>query len=114
KGEDGAEVTLREFLQAMAERASLLNERDRVYEFIHLSFQEYLCATYLAHELPDAAAIVDFLSDDGRIADSWWRETILLTPGHMSTDNRTAALNLIQRLGDRPERDAAALCATEL
>ncbi len=114
KGEAAAEETLRDFLQAMAERASLLNERDRVYEFIHLSFQEYLCATYLAHELPDAAAIVEFLRDKGRLSDSWWRETILLTPGHMSTDNRAAALNLIGRLNGIAGQDATALAAAEL
>jgi hypothetical protein len=114
KGEEGADRALREFVQAMAERASLLNERDRVYEFIHLSFQEYLCATYLAHELPDATVIVDFLRAEGRVSDSWWRETILLTPGHMSTDNRAAALNLIGQLGDSVERDATALAAAEL
>ena len=114
KGEEGADAALREFVQAMAERASLLNERDRVYEFIHLSFQEYLCATYLAHELPDATAIVNFLGHQGRLSDSWWRETILLTPGHLSTDNRAAALNLIERLGGSAGRDVSALAAAEL
>ena len=114
RGADEADKTLIDFLQAMAERASLLNERDRIYEFIHLSFQEYLCATYLAHELPDLSAIVHFLTENRHVADSWWRETILLTPGYLSIDNRTAALNLIQRLAGLSGRDALALSAAEL
>jgi len=112
RDEAEAEKTLRDFLQAMAERSSLLNERDRVYEFIHLTFQEYLCATYLAHELPDARAIVDFLTS--HVGDSWWRETIMLTPGHLSTDNRTAALKLIEELSRLSGRDETALAAAEL
>ncbi|WP_374689185.1 SUMF1/EgtB/PvdO family nonheme iron enzyme, partial [Promineifilum sp.] len=114
RGEAEADQALRDFLQAMAERGSLLNERDRVYEFIHLTFQEYLCATYLAHELTDAAAIARFLVDEGHVADSWWRETILLTPGYLGIDNRTAALKLIDQLSARPERDASTLAAAEL
>ena len=114
KGEAEADRALGDFLRVMAERASLLNERDRVYEFIHLSFQEYLCATYLAHEMPDNAAIVDFLLRDGYILDSWWRETILLTPGHMSIDSRTAPLALLDRLIALPPVDATALAAAEL
>lgn len=114
RGEADAGRTLDDFLQAMAERASLLHERDRVYEFIHLSFQEFLCATYLAHELPDVAAITAFLTDNRHVTDSWWRETILLTPGYLSIDNRTAALNLLQRLATLPMPDAVALAAAEL
>lgn len=113
-GQSAADQMLADFLQAMAERASLLHERDRIYEFIHLSFQEYLCATYLAHEMPDLSAIASFLVDGGHVTDSWWRETILLTPGYLSIDNRTAALGLIQRLTDLPRRDSLALAAAEL
>ena len=114
RGEIEAGKMLADFLQAMAERASLLHERDRAYEFIHLSFQEYLCATYLAHELPDLSAIVHFLIDNRYVADSWWRETILLTPGYLSIENRTAAFSLIQRLAGLPQDDAIALAAAEL
>ena len=113
-GEDKADKALSDFLRAMAERASLLNERNHIYEFIHLSFQEYLCAAYLAQELLDPTAIVRFLTDNGHVSDSWWRETVLLTPGYLSIDNRTAAYNLLQKLADLPKRNEVALAAAEL
>lgn len=112
--EDEAEQWLREFLQAMATRASLLNERDRTYEFIHLSFQEFLCATHLAtnQSIPD---LVDFIVSNGHVSDSWWRETILLTPGYMGIESRPAALKLIRQLGAVPRLpDSATLAAAEL
>ncbi len=85
----------------MAARASLLNERDRTYEFIHLSFQEFLCATQLAtsHSVPD---LVDFIVTKEHVSDSWWRETILLAPGYMGIESRAAALKLIHQLGAVP------------
>jgi formylglycine-generating enzyme required for sulfatase activity len=112
--ESGAEQWLRDFLQAMTARASLLNERDRIFEFIHLSFQEFLCATHLATN-QSIRDLVDFLVGSGHVTDSWWRETILLTPGYMGIESRPAALKLIRQLGDVPRpADAVALAAAEL
>ncbi len=110
---------LRVFLRTMVDHAGMLDERpktpekDRTYEFVHLSFQEYLCAGRLAGEPP--RQVVDELLDKGYVSQSWWRETILLMPGHLGAiENRDAALKLIRQLGSGAGRNAAALDATEL
>ncbi len=110
---------LRVFLRTMVDHAGMLDERpkapekDRTYEFVHLSFQEYLCASRLAGEPPKQ--VVDELLDKGYVSQSWWRETILLMPGHLGAiENRDAALKLIRQLGSGAGRNAAALDATEL
>ena len=80
-GETEAESQLASFIRAMRERGSLLDERGGLYQFTHLTFQEFLCAYYLAETVREPAKIVAFLSENGRLADAWWRETTLLTAG---------------------------------
>ena len=113
------EEHLRSFLRAMVDHAGLLDERPRTttrgrsYEFVHLSFQEYLCAGHLAGNPPGRVAAS--LLDGDFLAQTWWRETILLMPGYLAAvENRSAALALVRELGDVPRRDATALAAAEL
>jgi formylglycine-generating enzyme required for sulfatase activity len=55
------------------------------------------------------------LLDNGYISQSWWRETILLMPGHLgAVENRLGALELIRQLSSGARRDASALDAAEL
>ncbi|MBW7959696.1 MAG: SUMF1/EgtB/PvdO family nonheme iron enzyme [Candidatus Promineofilum sp.] len=110
---------LRAFLRSMVDHAGILDERpktpgrDRTYEFVHLSFQEYLCAAYLAGQPPQQ--VVDFLLENRYVSQSWWRETILLMPGHLNAvDNRPGALELIRRLGSGARHDMSSLNAAEL
>lgn len=102
------------FVQAMRERGSLLDERDAHYQFIHLTFQEFLCAVYLAESVREIDAIADLLCQDGRIADSWWRETVLLTVGYLGLRSTDAPLALISALFKRSAPSAEALAALEL
>jgi formylglycine-generating enzyme required for sulfatase activity len=78
-----------DFICHVRDRGSLLEERDGVYRFIHLAFQEHLVARYLAEIIggKSRADLIAFLSS--RLEDPWWREPILLLAGHQA---RTAAV----------------------
>ena len=113
------EEHLRLFLRAMVDHAGLLDERPRTtkqgrsYEFVHLSFQEYLCASLVAGDPP--GQVVQTLLDGGYVGQTWWRETILLMPGYLgAVENRSAALALLRELGGIERHDATALAAAEL
>ncbi len=113
-GENLAKKRLDEFTAAIRGRGSLVNEDDSYYSFVHLTFQEFLCATYLAETLSDPAKVVNFLKQDERLADSWWRETILLTIGHRRESSMINARILMRQLALAAGSDELALAAVEL
>jgi formylglycine-generating enzyme required for sulfatase activity len=84
-----------DFIALTRLRGTLLEERMRVYRFIHLAFQEYLVARYLA-EIKRGEGGVDGIAaffEEGPILDSWWRESALLVAGYLSlTSPQTARL----------------------
>lgn len=96
--DDNITQRLDTFLLALRERNSLLDERAGQYDFIHLTFQEYLCAYYLAEIMRDVATIAHFFGENGRVNDPWWRETILLTIGYLGLNGPENALALIAQL----------------
>ncbi len=106
-GEDEAAIRLTAFIRAMRERGSILDERGGVYQFIHLTFQEFLCATYLADSVRVIDEMVESLFQEGRVADSWWRETVLLTAGYLHLRSTDAPLTFLQALLDYPAQDSA-------
>ena len=97
-------------------RGTLLEERMGTYRFLHLAFQEYLAARYLAEVKRGEGgveAIVAFL-EDGPLLDSWWREVALLIPGYLVlTSPRTAHL-FLERLAGLDEGAAARVRSAEL
>jgi formylglycine-generating enzyme required for sulfatase activity len=71
-----------------------------LYRFLHLGFQEFLAARYLAEVVSREEGLggVVRLLEDGLVTDSWWREPILLLVGYLSSSSPEAATRLLQRL----------------
>ncbi|XCN75075.1 MAG: SUMF1/EgtB/PvdO family nonheme iron enzyme [Candidatus Electrothrix aestuarii] len=104
KNTDYAELC-EDFIQLTRLRGTLMEERFGIYRFIHLAFQEFLVARYLSEVLRTEEKIAVFFQDE-RIADSWWREVVLLTIGYLSIDSSSAASILIQQLAGIGEESA--------
>jgi formylglycine-generating enzyme required for sulfatase activity len=98
---------VKDFIQLTRLRGTLLEERLGIYRFIHLSFQEFLAARYLAEVKrgeSGIAGVVDYLVN-GLVSDSWWREPILLTAGYLSvTSPRNAQMFLKELSGVENEQ----------
>ena len=73
---------LDQFLQAVRLRGGLFEERAELFQFVHLTFQEFLAARLLAKERQTAFAQIRQV-----IAEPWWRETLLLTYGFAQMDH---------------------------
>ncbi len=118
RGDEQATTELHNFITAMRQRGSLLDERDRTYRFVHLTFQEFLAATYLAETVREVDKIVAFLTVDDRLAESWWRETVLLTVGYLASRSLDAALEMALKLAtlnvEMSRQAELALAAAEL
>lgn len=69
------------FVEAVRSRGGLLEERAELFQFAHLTFQEFLAARLIAKRrekgLPDLQS---------HLTDPWWREVALLTYGFAQTD----------------------------
>ncbi|MFQ5437093.1 MAG: NACHT domain-containing protein, partial [Anaerolineae bacterium] len=113
-GPEAAETRLKEFIEAIRSRESLVSEEDARYRFVHLTFQEYLCAYYLAETVRERKEIIAFLTAAERLTDSWWRETILLIIGHIGVSSKKNALALAQELAAVPGSDEPMLAGAEL
>jgi formylglycine-generating enzyme required for sulfatase activity len=91
---------IEDFLTLTRLRGTLLEERMDVYRFIHLAFQEYLAARYLAEVKRSEGgveAIARFL-EEGPIGEVWWREPALLVVGYLTLTAPRAASQLLRRL----------------
>ncbi|MCK7480150.1 MAG: hypothetical protein M0C28_24920 [Candidatus Moduliflexus flocculans] len=86
---------LDDFLGHARQRGSVLEERGGAYRFIHLAFQEFLVARYLREVTGGEGrdAILAFL--DGRLADPWWREPILLLAGYLAINAAKSARDFL-------------------
>lgn len=70
-----------QFIEAVRSRGGLLEERAELFQFIHLTFQEFLAARLMAKQrdagLPER---------EKYLTDPWWREVLLLTHGFAKID----------------------------
>ncbi len=112
----GDTALVNEFLAVTRLRGTLLEERLGMYRFIHLSFQEFLVARYLAEikrSETGIEGIVRFLEADF-IRDSWWREPVLLIAGYLSVTSPRIAHSFLLRMAqiDLEATDRPALPAT--
>jgi formylglycine-generating enzyme required for sulfatase activity len=116
--QNAAEELVADLVSVSRQRGGLLEERAGRYRFSHLSFQEFLTARYLAEVERDVTSIAGFLEQQSRLADSWWREPILLTGGYLYVTAPDTATDLLRRLAhlgeSRPPHTAQALAAAEL
>ena len=87
------------FLKLIEERSGLLAERAQgVYSFSHLTFQEHLAARAIA-------ARDDYIEySTATLGDSWWRETMLLQAGYLSTQGQQRVTAFIRAIMDAPGR----------
>jgi hypothetical protein len=91
-------VDAKDFLEQVVQISELLVEREPdEFEFAHLSFQEYLAATYIAQSWQEQL-LYDHCNDD------WWKPTILLYAAQVNPGN------LIRELIRRGATDLAYSC----
>lgn len=95
------------FVTLTRQRGTLLEERDGLYRFLHLAFQEFLAACYLVDDYAEDdgfPAKIRFFSE-GQILNSWWREVALLIPGYYLTMERSRlAERFVRMLAGLDER----------
>ncbi len=100
---------LEKFILAVRDRGSLFEERAELFQFVHLTFQEFLAARELAKQRkeawPDLAP---------RLTDSWWRETLLLLYGFARIDRPQYAEQYLEWLATQPENSPRYLAGLEL
>ena len=90
---DQAKLMAADFLETLVLRSGLLREIEiGVFQFLHLTFQEYLAARVLA-DRPDFAAFAR-----ARVGEAWWKEVILLTAAHLGNAGRTRVSHFVGHL----------------
>ena len=95
-GQEGLRPWVDNFISLTRQRGTLLEERLGVYRFIHLGFQEFLAARYMAEVLGYEQRLAEFILAEGRLADSWWREPFLLLAGYFSVTATQRAERLLR------------------
>jgi formylglycine-generating enzyme required for sulfatase activity len=91
---------VKEFIALTRLRGTLVEERFGVYRFIHLAFQEFLTARYLAEIKRGEGGVQSIAAflESGPILDSWWREPSLLVAGYLSVTSPETARMFLKRL----------------
>lgn len=77
--------TLDIFIRAVRDRGGLFDERGEFFQFLHLTFQEFLAARAIAKQRE-----AGWRTLAGHVADSWWREVLLLVYGYLQADEGPA------------------------
>lgn len=97
------------FLKAVRYRGGVYEERAEFFQFVHLTFQEFLAARLLAKQRKAGRAAIK-----KHIADSWWREVLLLTYGYLQMDYPPAATEFITWLSSLRGSDELRLAGAEI
>src|SRR4029450_11893511 len=88
-----APTSVEQFLEAVRYRCGLLEERAELFQFVHLTFQEFLTARWLAKQRQGAWSHLQ-----PHLTDAWWREVFLLTYGFAQTDHPPFAREYLEWL----------------
>ena len=101
--------TLTQFIEAIRYRGSLYEERDELFQFVHLTFQEFLAARYIFHQKD--RVLTDLSSN---LLASWWREVLLLVYGYARIDDLEFAQRYLQWLSSQSGKGPERLAGLEL
>lgn len=111
-----------DFVSLTRLRGTVLEERLGQYRFLHLAFQEFLTARYLA-EAAMAGGLDELVSflESGPLLDTWWREPVLLLLGWLSIEAPSVAAELTRRMlaagaqePEGPRKTATQMAAAEV
>jgi hypothetical protein len=97
------------FIAAVRHRGGLLEEKAEIFQFAHLTFQEFLAASWLAKRRQVAWSQLQ-----PHLTDAWWREVFLLTYGFAQVDYRDFAKEYLTWLSTQQDDEESWLAGLEL
>jgi len=100
---------LDQFIRAVRSRGGLFEERAELFQFAHLTFQEFLAARLLAKDREKSLPILE-----ERIPDAWWREVLLLVYGFSKQDYAPFSGEYLKWLSNRDTSPTLYLAGLEL
>ena len=86
-----------------------MEERAELFQFVHLTFQEFLTARWLAKQRQGAWEHLQ-----PHLTDAWWREVFLLAYGFAQMDHPPFAREYLEWLSTQTGNDAPRLAGLEL
>ncbi len=90
------DAALTRFIEAVHERGGLLEERVGLFQFAHLTFQEFLAARCIVDRRLGQAELSRYAGD------AWWREVLLLAYGYAVYAAPGYARSFLELLSDLP------------
>ena len=100
---------LQQFIEAVRHRGGVLEERAELFQFVHLTFQEFLAARGLAKKRHDAWPVLQ-----PQLTNAWWREVFLLTYGFAQVDYPPFAQQHLAWLSNQDSDAESRLAGLEL
>ncbi|GJL51498.1 MAG: hypothetical protein NPIRA01_27250 [Nitrospirales bacterium] len=108
-GTELSEEVLTQLLVSVRLRGGLLEEKAELFQFLHLTFQEFLAARWLAKEREHAFSVLQ-----PYVNDPWWREVFLLIYGIAQVDYSPFAKKFLKWLSTEFGKGENALAGSEL
>jgi formylglycine-generating enzyme required for sulfatase activity len=100
---------LDQFIETVRARGGLFEERAELFQFIHLTFQEFLAARKLAK---DREKILPTLLP--HLTDAWWREVLLLLYGFAKSDYKEFGDKYLEWLSQEKDNATTHLAGLEI